>query len=80
MVLFVEFAFYFDVFSFDRTFKLKPTHGILKDFQLVVFEMIPRDAKLYSSIIKCQLNSTASVNFKVKTIIIVIITNIVFLL
>lgn len=69
----MEFCSYFEIsfVKFYRTFKLKPTHGILKDFQLVVFEMIPRDAKLYNSIIKYQLNSTASVYFKVEVVLIV---------
>ncbi len=51
---------------FYRIFKLKPTNGILKnEFQLVVIQMVPKDARIYNQIVKYQLNSTASVYAKV---------------
>ena len=51
---------------FCRVFIAKPSNGILKnDFQLILIQMIPREAKVYDHVVKCQLNSTGVSYLKV---------------
>lgn len=50
----------------SRTFKAKPANGILKhEFQLVVIQMIPEEAKVYEHVMKYQLSSTGATYLKV---------------
>lgn len=57
------------MFSFYRIFKVKPSSGILKgEFQLIVIEMTPKEAKVYSRVLNYQLISTAAVHSKVSSI------------
>lgn len=57
------------MYYFYRIFKTKPTNGILKnEFQLVVIQMIPKAAKVYNHVLEYQLNSTAAINSKVRSV------------
>lgn len=79
----LEDYYYFPSVLITRIFKIKPSCGILKgEFQLVVIQMTPKEAKAYDCMLNCQLVSAASVHSKVSwlnSVLLVILFNYYFL-